>query len=91
MTSTEISQKILELFFECYDTEEFDAIELTEERSLDIEEFDELIGSVVSIFDVSIPVRPLKYVWAPPDIDNNKFSIQQLSDYVATLLNKQKT
>lgn len=82
---------MLDVFFRHPETKDFDAEELSKERSFNIEEFDELMDDVVTEFGVSIPVKPWKYAYAPPGIDKSKFTIQQLSDYVATLLNKQES
>ncbi|MDE7345377.1 MAG: hypothetical protein K2N48_01390 [Muribaculaceae bacterium] len=91
MTQSETAQKMLDVFFRHPETKNYDAKALTEERSFDQEDFDELMSDIASEFSVDIPMKPAKYIYAPPGIDKDKFTIQQLADYVETLLNTQQS
>ncbi len=91
MTQSETAQKMLDVFFRHPETKDFDAKELTKERDFDQDEFDELMSDIASEFSVDIPMKPSKYIYAPPGIDKDKFTIQQLADYVEILLNTEQS
>ncbi len=87
MTKEEINQRMIETFFRNpKDVDDKDQ-ELNRPRDFTEDEFDELMSDIQIEFNVVMPVKPSRYIYAPPGIDRKSFTIQQLSGYVQSLLN----
>ncbi len=91
MNKEELNQKMLDVFYRNPENKDYPLDALNQERNFTQDEFDELMRDIERDFSVKIPMKAVTtYIYRTDGINSSKFTIQQLSDYIQTLLNTQK-